>query len=77
MVVSAGKTGGLYPTVANGANEVAVKAFLEDKIGYTDIYALIDGALNAYTNQTEYSLGGVLEADRFAREYALGKIKNI
>ena len=77
LVVSAGKTGGLYPTVANGANEVAVKAFLEDKIGYTDIYALIDGALNAYTNQTEYSLGGVLEADRFAREYALGKIKNI
>ncbi len=48
LVVEAGKKGGLYPAVANGANDVAVGLFLKDKISYNDIYGSIDGALNAF-----------------------------
>ena len=77
LVVSAGKKGGLYPAVANGANEVAVKAFLEGKINYSNIYSLIESALNAYTYTVDYSLDAVLEADRFAREYTTTQIKKI
>ncbi len=75
LVVSAGKKGGLYPTIANGANEVAVKAFLEDKINFTGIYSLIEDALNAYTYTVDYSLDAVLDADRFAREFTINQIK--
>ena len=74
LVVSAGKAGREYPAVANGANEVAVSAFLEGKIGYLDIYKIIDGALSAYNTAKAFDLDAVYNADKWAREYALKKI---
>ena len=38
------KKGGLGPCAANGANEEAVKLFLEDKIGFLDIGRLVEAA---------------------------------
>ncbi len=73
LIVNAGKRGGLYPAVANGANEIANLAFREGKISFKDIYSIIKGALSAYT-LTDDGKGVTFEnlknADTFAREYA-------
>lgn len=63
------KTGGTMPAVLNGANEAAVALFLDGKISFNDIPALIERTMGAYTVKYDYSLEDVLEADNFAREY--------
>ncbi|MBO5285278.1 MAG: 1-deoxy-D-xylulose-5-phosphate reductoisomerase [Clostridia bacterium] len=70
LVVSAGKLGGLYPAVVNGANEVAVEAFIKGQIKYNDIYAILNEALNAYKYTDKLTLESIFNADSFAREYA-------
>ena len=64
------KTGGTMPAVMNGANEIAVAKFLAGKISFTDIPVLIEKTMNAYNVKYDYTLDDVLEADKFAREYA-------
>ena len=61
--------GGNACAVMNGANEAAVALFLEDKIGFYDIYRLVLGAVNAVPFVSNPNLEDVLEADRLAREY--------
>ena len=62
------KTGGSATIVLNAANEVAVDAFLEEKIGFTDIADLIEKTLNkAGITQDINSLESILEADAMAR----------
>ena len=62
------KTGGSATIVLNAANEVAVDAFLEEKIGFTDIAGLIEKTLNiAGITQDISSLESILEADAMAR----------
>ena len=69
LVLQSAKTGGLYPAVANGANEQAVKLFLEGKIGYTDIFKGIYGALQSFDGSHHVHLEDLIEADKFARNY--------
>lgn len=64
----AGK-GGNACAVMNGANEAAVALFLEDKIGFYDIYRLVLGAVNAIPFVKNPTLEQILEADDLAREY--------
>lgn len=64
------KTGGTLPTVMNGANEVAVAAFLDRKIGFSDIPKLIEKAMNAYNIKYNYDFEDVFEADLWAREFS-------
>ncbi len=66
LVVSAGKKGGAYPAVANGANDQLVKLFLEDKIKYNDIYVGIDSALNAYDGGYDGEFDSLSQANAFA-----------
>ena len=61
--------GGNVCAVMNGANEAAVALFLEDKIGFYDIYRLVLGAVNAVPFVSNPNLQDILEADRLAREY--------
>ena len=62
------KTGGSATIVLNAANEVAVDAFLEEKIGFTDIADLIEKTLNkAGITRDISSLESILEADAMAR----------
>ncbi|MCQ2399320.1 MAG: 1-deoxy-D-xylulose-5-phosphate reductoisomerase [Clostridia bacterium] len=75
LVVEAGKKGGLYPAVANGANEVAVSAFLKGEIGFGDIFAIIDGALNAFDGGGDVSLPSLTFANEFSVEFAHKYIK--
>lgn len=63
------KTGGTMPAVLNGANEIAVARFIDREISFTDIPKLIETAMNAYNVKYNYTLGDVLEADKWAREF--------
>ena len=63
------KRGGLYPCVVNGANEEAVSLFLQDKIGYLDLFDAVEAALNHFDLGDYTSVEEVLEADRKARAF--------
>ena len=63
------KKGGLGPCAANGANEEAVKLFLEDKIGFLGIGRLVEAVVDSDSFGGEYTLSDVYECDRMAREF--------
>jgi len=66
----AAEAGGSAPAMLNAANEVAVAAFLERRIRFTDIARIIGGVLEAEPSVAVDCLDAVLEADRRARELA-------
>ena len=63
------RKGGLGPCAANGANEEAVKLFLEDKIGFLDIGRLVEAVVDSDSFGGDYSLADVYECDRMARAF--------
>ena len=65
------KLGGTACAVMNGANEAAVALYLEDKIGFYDIYDLVSGAVDTIENIPEPNLEQILESDRLARQYVM------
>ena len=66
----AGLEGGTLPAVFNAANEVAVDAFVERKIGFTDIWAVVGETMGAHAIATADSLQNLIEADAWARQKA-------
>jgi 1-deoxy-D-xylulose-5-phosphate reductoisomerase len=64
------KEGGTVPAVLNAANEVMVNAFLERRIAFTDIPAIINKVMHAHVKGNGLRLEEVVEADRWAREKA-------
>lgn len=62
------KREGTAPAVLNAANEVAVEAFLNHKIGFLDIAKLISCVLNSHKVKRRPSLVEIMNADRWARE---------
>lgn len=60
--------GGLYPCIANGANEMANELFRKGKIGFLEIADLVSYAMENAENTAGGSLEAILEADRNARE---------
>lgn len=62
-----GKAGGTACTVMNGANEEAVAQFLNDQIGFYDIYRLVSHAVDTVPFIENPTLEQILEADRQAR----------
>ena len=69
LAMDAAKLGGTACPVMNGANEAAVALFLEDKIGFYDIYDLVKGAMDAIPFIADPTLEQVLECDAAARKY--------
>jgi 1-deoxy-D-xylulose-5-phosphate reductoisomerase len=67
LAYEAGRAGGTLPAVMNAANEVAVSAFIDKKIGFTDIPAVIGKTMALHRVREAASIGEVLEADRWAR----------
>lgn len=70
LALEALKAGGTMPAVMNAANEEAVNAFLEDRIGFMDIPAIIEKVMaqhNANVNHN-LTLGDIRNADEWARE---------
>ena len=64
--------GGGCPTVLNAANETAVHAFLEQRIGFLDIVETVERTLEAIPEGELESLDDVYNFDRTAREFAAG-----
>ena len=60
--------GGLYPCIANGANEMANEMFREGKIGFLQIADLVSYAMENAPKTSGSTLEEILEADRNARE---------
>ena len=66
LAVSAGKLGGTAPAVLSAADEVAVTAFLQGKIGFTGIYRLVEQVLAEHQPQPDPDLEAITDADRWA-----------
>ncbi len=64
------QAGGGAPTILNGANEVAVAAFLQRRIGFLDIAALVDAVLTRMGPRSADTLAQVVELDAQARRCA-------
>jgi 1-deoxy-D-xylulose-5-phosphate reductoisomerase len=67
---AAAEAGGTAPAVLNAANEIAVDAFLERRLAFVRIPAVIDSVLAGHQSAPAYSLEDVLEADQWARREA-------
>jgi 1-deoxy-D-xylulose-5-phosphate reductoisomerase len=63
------RLGGNACAVMNGANEAAVALYLNDEIGFYDIYELVCGAVDNVPFMNEPTLDDILESDRLARAY--------
>ena len=70
LAFEAARAGGTASTVLNAANEIAVEAFLQEKLGFTEIATVIKATMAAVPNIEAGSLDTVLDADRQAREVA-------
>jgi len=70
LAYEAARGGGTMPAILNAANEVAVQAFLDRRIGFTDIPRVIEHALTNLPASRETHLDVVLSDDRRARDMA-------
>ncbi len=68
------RAGGGAPTVLSAANEVAVGAFLERRIGFLDIAATVEAVLDRLSGSTAASLEAVMALDEAARAAAKSRI---
>ena len=68
LALECAKRGGTSTAILNGANEVAVELFLQEKISFLDIARLVEGALERVASVPADSLEQILEADRAARQ---------
>ena len=67
--------GGLYPAVANGANEEANLMFRQGRIRFLDVGDIVNDAVESLKVGRASSLQDVLDADRLAREFAVSRCK--
>ena len=72
---AAARTGGTAPALLNAANEVAVQAFLDGRLNFTGIAAVIDEVLQRLESCAVTALGDVLDADAAARRLAAAVIE--
>jgi len=69
------KAGGVAPAVLNAANEVAVDAFLNSRILFSDIAETVARTMNIVLDESGDSLEDILQADNRARREALRLIQ--
>ena len=74
---AAARTGGIAPCVMNAANEIAVAAFLHDKIKFTDIYNIIEKTMDQAQQVEHPAYEDFVSANAAAREYAQSLVRNI
>ena len=63
-------SGGIMPTVLNAANEIAVEAFLNEEIRFTDIPVIIERSMEQFVVKPASTLEIILETDQQARVVA-------
>lgn len=69
FAMEAAEFGGSMPTVFNASNEEAVAMFLNKKIGFLDIYRIIEESMNRHTVISNPDIDTVLSVERDTREF--------
>ena len=72
---SAIEKGGLFPAIANGANEKANELFRKGKVGFLQIADLVEAAISNGVSKDNYTLSDVLEADKAARDFVESHVR--
>jgi 1-deoxy-D-xylulose-5-phosphate reductoisomerase len=70
LAYEAARGGGTMPAILNAANEVAVQAFLDRRIGFTEIPRVIEHTLSSLPASRDVQLDAVLSSDARARDMA-------
>jgi 1-deoxy-D-xylulose-5-phosphate reductoisomerase len=70
LAVEAGRRGGAHPGVYNAANEEAVAAFLDGRLGFLGIAGVVEATLKEYEAVGSPDLEAVLAAEEWARQRA-------
>ena len=70
----AGLAGGTYPAVMAAADEIAVEAFLDRRIGFTEIADYVHQAMDAHRNVADPNIEAIDAADAWARGFTTGRI---
>lgn len=70
MAYRVGQCGGTLPAVMNAANEIAVLAFLREKVTYLGIQDIVERVCSEHVVLDNMDLGSILEADAWARRRA-------
>jgi 1-deoxy-D-xylulose-5-phosphate reductoisomerase len=65
------------PAVLNGANEIAVDAFLAGRIGFRDIHSIIDQTMQRHAATRPKEISEILRVDAWAREQAASLVKQL
>lgn len=73
LAMKAAKTGGTMPTVFNAANEKAVAMFLDRKIGFLEIYDIIEECMETHRNTAAPDVERILETEREVISYIEGR----
>jgi 1-deoxy-D-xylulose-5-phosphate reductoisomerase len=77
LAYTAGKVGGTMPAVLNASNEVAVEAFLKDKITFPQIWQTTESVMDKHTSKLNHDWEDIWEADRWARKEASSIIEKL
>lgn len=71
LAFEAGRQGGTMPAVMNAANEVAVSLFLDGRLRFTDIPAIVEKVMANHDCRNNPGISEILETDCWAREEAV------
>ena len=74
LAQQAGRAGGTYPAVMAAADEVAVEAFLERRIAFTEIADYVNQAMDAHRDTQNPNIEAIDAADAWARGFTTGRI---
>ena len=77
LAMQASVSGQGATTALNAANEIAVDAFLKEKIRYTDIAVVVEKVLNTFGSPELKTVDEVMNADSQSREIALQAVKEL
>jgi 1-deoxy-D-xylulose-5-phosphate reductoisomerase len=77
LAYNAAKQGGDAPAVLNAANEIAVQAFLDGRVGFSTIASIVEQTLESFDFYEPESLAAVQDSDSQARVTAESVIKQI
>lgn len=73
LAYKAGRMGGNMTAIYNGANEIAVSLFLDEKIKYLQIEEIIEDCMDNFEHVKNPDINQVLNIDKEVREYVLKK----
>ncbi len=77
LAVKAGTGGGTLPAVLNAANEIAVDAFVEGRISFTDIWKIVGETMEQHVWRKAETIDELIAADQDAREIASALVVSV